>query len=164
LVIAYDAVVDGVHRKAGSYIAKSVHSQKHKKIDTETFLYKIDNGIIDTEISVTSLSGIKLLQGEGPETIGTMELRLFITRQLGVSHALNDIQTYSARTGHMEDEEDEIATYKQIEPKFCMEFDKNSALLDKPRTTREQSKMGARRPGTEPWAIFRFHYRSKGIY
>jgi hypothetical protein len=157
-------VVDGVHRKASFYNAKSVHSQKHKKIHTETFLYKVDNGIIDTEISVTSLSGVKLLQGEGPETIGTMELRLFITRQLGDSHALNDIQTYSTHTGHVEGEEDKITTYKQIEPKFCMGFDKDSALLDKHRTMREQSKMGARRPGTEPWAIFRFHYRSKGIH
>ena len=155
-------MVDGVYRKASSYIAKSVHNQKHKKIDTETFLYRTDKGIIDTEMHVAPLSGVTMSRGEGPETIGTMELRLYITRQIGVNHALSNIEKYSSHKGNVEDDADETATYKQIEPTFRMEFEKNCAPLDKAKATREQRKMEVRRPGTEPWAIFRFHYRSKG--
>lgn len=43
-----------------------------------------------------------------------------------------------------------------------MTFEKNAAPLDRAKLLREQRKMMARRPGTEPWAIFRFHYRSMG--
>jgi hypothetical protein len=165
LIVAYDAVVDGVYRKSSSYIAKTVSNQKHKKLDTENFLYRTDQGIIDTEMYVAPLLGATISQGEGPETIGTMELRLYITRQIGINYSLGNIETYSNhRKDNVEDEVKEDATYKQIAPTLRMDFEKNSMPLDKRAATREQRRMETRRPGTEPWAIFRFHYRSKGWY
>jgi hypothetical protein len=156
-------VVDGVHRKASSYIAKTVSNQKHKKLDTENFLYRTEKGIIDTEIHVAPLLGIAISQGEGPETIVTMELHLYITRQIGVNYALGNIEVYFRQhKGNVEDQVKETATYKQIASTSRMEFEKNSMPLEKQRATREQRRLETRRPGTEPWAIFRFHYRSKG--
>jgi hypothetical protein len=73
--VAYDAIVDGVVRKASSYVAKSVNHQTNKKLDTENFLYKTDKGIIDTEIVVTLLQNVTTEQGDAPSTIGTLEMR-----------------------------------------------------------------------------------------
>jgi hypothetical protein len=157
-------VVDGIHRKASLYAAKTVHNQKNKKLDIEGFLYSTNKGIVETEIHVVPLSGMTAMRGEGRETIGTIELRLYVTRQLGVSHALGNIQDYFNEQGNVEDEVPERAIYRRIEPTLRMEFEENCAPLDKSKANREQRRMGARRPGTEPWAIFRFHYRSEGEF
>jgi hypothetical protein len=156
--------VDGVLRKASSYIAKTVHQHKNKKLDIETFLCKDNKGIIDTDMHVAPLSETTVSKGDGPETVGTMELRLFVTRQLGVSHSLGDIKTYNNTKGNVEDDEEvgEAAMYKQLAPEFQMAFEMNAATLERSKLLREQRKITARRPGTEPWAIFRFHYRSIG--
>ncbi|KAF2831984.1 hypothetical protein CC86DRAFT_400764 [Ophiobolus disseminans] len=163
LTVAFDAVIDGVYRKANSYVAKSVTAQMNKKFEIENFLYRTDKGIIDTEMHVVPLSGVTMSRGEGPETVGTMELRLYVTRQIGVHHALSNIEKYSSNNGNIEDDVDveETATYRQIEPTIKMSFERNCAPLEKRKVTREQRNMEMRRPGTESWAIFRFHYRSK---
>ncbi|CAO2648918.1 Nn.00g098670.m01.CDS01 [Neocucurbitaria sp. VM-36] len=161
LSIAYDTVVDGVLRKANSYNAKDVHLQR-KRIDMETFLYKTDKGIIDTDMLVARLPDwIATQLNEDPETIGTMELRLYLTRQLGVSHTIGSVEKYYTTRNHIEDKTEHTTSYKQIAPTYQMRFEQNSALLEKNKTTREQRKLNAPRPGIEPWAIFRFHYRGK---
>jgi hypothetical protein len=164
LTIAYDAVIDGVHRKASSYSAKSVHNQKNKKLDTDSFLYSTNKGLVETIAQVAPLSGVTTSRGEGPETVGTIELRLYITRQLGVSHAVSNLHHYSNDKGNVEDEVRDSTTYRKIEPTFRIEFEKDSAPLEMAKSNRELRKMEAKRPGTEPWAIFRFHYRSKGKF
>jgi hypothetical protein len=94
-----------------------------------------------------------------------LELRVYITQQLGVSHALTGITKYDSVKGHdIEDDEDEAATYNKIVPTFRMAFEENCASLEKTKASRELLQMEARRPGTEPWAIFRIHYRSKGVF
>ena len=164
LTIAFDAVVDSVLRKSRSYSAKAVSKQSQKKIDTELFLYKTTMGIIDTDLLVTPIIGVAATQGDGAVTIGTLELRVYITRQLGVSHTLTGITKYDNIQGHnIEDEEDEAATYKKIAPTFRMGFEENCAPLEKAKANGELRRTEARRPGSKPWVIFRFHYRSKGI-
>jgi hypothetical protein len=119
-------VIDGIHRKASLYAAKTVHNQKNKKLDIEGFLYSTNKGILETEIHV--------------------------------------VQDYFNEQGNVEDEVPERAIYRRIEPTLRMEFEENCAPLDKSKANRKQRRMGARRPGTEPWAIFRFHYRSEGEF
>lgn len=136
--------------------------QRGRKIDTEKFLYKIEKGIVDTDMVVGPLIGVTTTQGDGTETIGTLELRLYVTRQLDVSHSLGDIKKYSNAGGNIEDDDAQLAIYRQIHPSFLMRFDQNSELLIKAKNSREQTRLDAKRPGTEPWAIFRFHYRSEG--
>jgi hypothetical protein len=155
-------VVDGVLRKSVSSAAKTVHHQKHKKLDIETFLYKSGQESLDTDMLVGSLSGITTIQGEGKETIGTMELRLYITRHIGVDHVSDKFDNYTCVSDNVEDDGPRDATYKMVAPNFQMKFEKNAAALDKPKLNRQLKMMNAKRPGTEPWAIFRFHYRSKG--
>ena len=59
---------------------------------------------------------------------------------------------------------DETATYSSITPQFAMTFEKDVPALDKTKAAAAQRKMQAKRPGTEPWAIFRFHYRDKRTF
>lgn len=160
LLIAYDAVVDGVHRKAATHVAKPVRSQRGKKLDAETFLYQIPQGIVDTHMLVYPLSGVISSQGEATETVGTIELRLYITRQLGVDYALSDIETYHSVGGDHENGGNRPATFKLMPPTFNMAFEKNSAPLDQSASKKVLGKLNSKRPGTEPWAIVRFHCRS----
>lgn len=105
MVLAYDAVVDGVFRKASSYVARTVHYQKNKKIDIDKFLYKAGRETVDTDILVAPISGATTIQGKGKETIGTLELRLFVTRQLGVSHTPSGTKSYDEISGNIKDDE-----------------------------------------------------------
>jgi hypothetical protein len=94
LAVAYDVVVDGTYRKAHLSVAKSVNPQKSKKLDCGTFLFKSKEGMLDTVMAVEPVLGAKAIQSNGPETVGTIELRLFITRQLGVQHNLNNVERH----------------------------------------------------------------------
>ncbi|KAL5122011.1 hypothetical protein ACEQ8H_000227 [Pleosporales sp. CAS-2024a] len=160
--IAYDAIVDGVLRKASSYTAKSVGVQKNKKLDFESFLDKACGAVVDTAMFVSPIAGAVIARGEGKETIGAIELRLYITRQLGVTHLPGRVDNYDENTGNIGNEKNRCATYKLIAPTFQMAFEKSSETLDKARVAREHRKMNSTRPGSEPWAIFRFYYRNKG--
>ncbi|KAJ4347471.1 hypothetical protein N0V95_005392 [Ascochyta clinopodiicola] len=160
LNVAYDFLVDGVCRKAHIYTSKSVQLHKSKKLDFEKFLYQTPDGVIDTDMLVSPRSESVVLGKDAPETIGTMELRVYITRQLGIEHDINGTRKYDkivddANIGA------QVASYKDVAPQFHMTFEKNCSTLDSAKGNRERRKVYAKRPGKEPWAIFRFHYRSK---
>jgi hypothetical protein len=160
--------VDGVLRKANSYAAKAVSFQNKRKIETVKFLYKTTKGIIDTDITVAPLLGFATTQNNDPETIGTLELRLYITRQLGTWHDVGEVKKYFTVGGSIGDKQtgsmEQKASYKVIPPTFRMSFETNAALLEDRQPSLQQRKVDAKRPGTEPWAIFRFHYRSQGEF
>jgi hypothetical protein len=162
LTVAYDAVVDGVYRKADRHDAKTVHQQRSKKLDMTKFLCSISKGTIDTDMSVAPISGTILTQGEATETIGTIELRLYITRQLGVEHAITGIESYHSVDYVLEIDRNRPVSYKQLPPTFRMAFEENSELLNNRARNKYKGRMDQKRPGTGPWAIFRFHYRSPG--
>jgi len=160
--------VDGVLRKANSYAAKVVSFQNKRKIETVKFLYKTTKGIIDTDITVAPLLGFATTQNNDPETIGTLELRLYITRQLGTWHDIGEVKKYFTVGGSIGDKQtgsmEQKVSYKVIPPTFGMSFETNAALLEDRQPSLQQRKVDAKRPGTEPWAIFRFHYRSQGEF
>jgi hypothetical protein len=166
LAVAYDTIVDGVLRKACSYTANAVSYQRNRKIDTERFLYKTKIGIIDTQITITPFQNVVTTQGDAPETIGTIELRLYITRQLGVSHNIADVKKYFNIGGNIADAQaggnEQKASYKLLPPTCSMKFEMDCAPLEDRQPNLQQRRAEAQRPGTEPWAIFRFHYRSQG--
>jgi hypothetical protein len=162
--IAYDAVVDGVYRKAGSYVSRAVHDLKNRRFDMDQFLCRTPKGILDTDMLVAPISREIATRGESVETVGTMELHLYVARQQDVTCTLSGVKRYYSTTGNIEDSESGQNTFKLIAPTFQMSFEQNSAPLDHAKLGREQRKMDARRPGTEPWAIFRFHYRRKGRF
>jgi hypothetical protein len=161
LTVAYDFIVDGVCRKANSYSSKSVQVQKNKKLDFDKLLYQTSDGVIDTDVIVSSRSGPVILNKDAPETIGTIELRVYITRQFGVEHEIKETRKYD----NIDDDADtdiRVASYKDVPPEFHLTFEKNCSTLDGAKGNRERRKVYAKRPGNKPWAIFRFHYRTKG--
>lgn len=82
---------------------------------------------------------------------------------MGVTHTPKQFEKYDSISGNIEDDEEpRSANYKLVPPTYQMTFEKNFAALDKLKLNRQLKLIDAKRPGTEPWAIFRFHYRSKG--
>ncbi|KAI4663576.1 uncharacterized protein J4E78_003992 [Alternaria triticimaculans] len=164
LAVAYDTFVDGILRKAGSHVAKSVILH-NRKLDTETFLCKTSKGIIDTDITVTPLEHAVTIQNDAPETTGTIELRLYITRQLGDWHEIGKVKKYYAHESDMKDRDtggiEQKVGYNRIAPIFRMSFEKDTTPLEDNQSKIYQRRADAKRPGTEPWAIFRFHYRTE---
>jgi hypothetical protein len=128
----------------------------------EHFLFMTPKGIVDTDIIVAPISREIATRSGAVETIGTIELQLYVARQPDVSCALSGVKRYYTTSGNIEDGDAQHATFKLIVPDFQMSFEQNSAPVDNAKAGRERRKMDARRPGLEPWAIFRFHYRSKG--
>ncbi|KAF2650841.1 hypothetical protein K491DRAFT_761458 [Lophiostoma macrostomum CBS 122681] len=158
--IQFDVSIDGICRKAHTIISKAVQAHKSKKIGFDKFLFHTKDGIINTEIFANDVpSGLKFEDGE-TATIGVIELRLCIIRRLGDEHALRDAPVYYE---HIDEglDVDAAAVYSSIVPQFTMTFDKDVQALDKTKSAAWQRKMQAKRPGDKPWAIFRFHYRTK---
>ncbi|KAH7401836.1 hypothetical protein DE146DRAFT_631127 [Phaeosphaeria sp. MPI-PUGE-AT-0046c] len=159
-VIWYDAVIDGVHRKASSYSAKTISHQKNKKLDTEKFMYMTTTtDPIETDMIVGEMStGVVITPGEMTETIGTIELRIYITRQPSVTYTPRGIEKYDSLGNG--DDEVQRAEFKAIPPTLQMTFEEDATPMEHAKINREQRKLDDERPGKEPWAIFRFHYRT----
>ncbi|KAH9878545.1 hypothetical protein IAQ61_001817 [Plenodomus lingam] len=128
-------------------------------LDAATFLHKAQSGTVDAKMIVAPLANYKLSQWQETETIGTMELRLYITRQLGVTHRVKNMNMYYIADTRFADTTETSVLYNQIAPSFQMAFEQDTVVLDGQKALREQRKMDSVRPGNEAWAIFRFHYR-----
>lgn len=186
LDIVCDALMDGIHRKYYSYGARAVRFQKSKKIEIDKFLFKTEDGVIDSQMVVSTL-GMATTQSDLPETIGTMELRLYCTRKIGVSHEVKGVKQYYTEDNRKQNNEDnstsnnddnqkpenskkgsektnQIVSYRQVAPTSQLDIERDSAPISEQAIASYYNKMVPSRPGKEPWAIFRFHYRSKGIY
>ncbi|KAJ4301092.1 hypothetical protein N0V90_003182 [Kalmusia sp. IMI 367209] len=170
LTIAHDTFVDGVLRKANNYVGKTVKLQKSKPLDCEKALLRLDDGFgdkktLDTEMKIAPVSGVSFTQDEGPETIGTIEVRLYVLRMFCDDQPLGKVPTYldchEDEDDDEEEGEDKKATYKTITPEYMINFERNCQELDITTAKRWKKRLVAKRPGRDPWAIFRFHYRSK---
>jgi hypothetical protein len=159
--VHYDVLVDGVCRKSNAFIGKTVTMQKNKKLDVDKFLFQTNDGIVDSPIKTTSIATDVEFVEKGPASLGIMELRLYILRRHGDSHALRDVPIYLEQKGDGHDTENPVG-YSELKPEFTMAYDKESAILDDKDASRNRKKVEAKRPGNEPWAIFRFHYRTRG--
>lgn len=135
--------------------------QKSKKLDIDSVLYQTADGVIDTEMSVVPYTGKTNLDKETCETIGTIELRVYITRQFDVEHEIDEACKYDKVQEDLGSSA-RVANYKDVPPQYQMTFEKNCSTLEGRKGTAEKKKVHAKRPGKEPWAIFRFHYRTKG--
>lgn len=123
------------------------------KTETSTFL--------DTDMFADQIgTGVLVTPGEMTETIGTIELRVYVTWELGVEYTPRGIDKYHnlGENGN----EVQRAEFKTIRPTLQMAFEQDSAILDSNSITRKQRKIDQPRPGKGPWAIFRFHYRTPG--
>ncbi len=119
------------------------------------------DGVIDTDISVAPFSGPMSFDKQALETVGTIELRLYVTRQFDIEHESDNTCKFDKVKG---DTDTNLcrATYKNVPLQFRLVSEKDCSTLDVSKINRERKKVYAARPGKEPWAIFRFHYRTKG--
>ena len=144
----------------------AVNIQTNRKLDTEKFLCKNGKEIIDTEMTAAPLLDVVMTKGDGPETIGAIEHRLYITRQLGVSHEVSSVRKYHEIEGDVEEDHPggtgQNASFKLIPPTLKMRLERDTAPLEGTQPSLYKRRADAKRPGSEPWAIFRFHYRIEG--
>jgi hypothetical protein len=106
---------------------------------------------------------------KGDRSLGTVELRIYVLRRAGDEHALQDIDPFYAvkeeglTPSDLEECESEMS-FTKISPQFMMTYEKKVTPLDAKIAKRHRTKIDGTRPGTEAWAVFRFHFRSKGTY
>lgn len=141
--------------------------QKGVKLDFEEALYQTDDGmgVLDTQMKVVPVSGYNFAQDDELETIGTIEVRLYVLRTFGAEQPLDpDTVTYldDSDNEDTEEEQHKKATYRTTTPEYMIQFEKNVQELHGKNSKAWMKKLHANRPSKEPWAIFRFHYRSKG--
>lgn len=161
-----DAFIDGIHRKCSPHESRGIRCQKNKKIEIDKFLFTKEDQTIDSTMMVAPLDERITIttqsESDSVETIGTIELRLYVTRQLNVVHHVKDTKKYYISDRSSDADTGRIAHYSQIPPTFQLDIDRNSASISKKAENYHNKKMDSPRPGGEPWAIFRFHYRSQG--
>ncbi|OAG00409.1 uncharacterized protein CC84DRAFT_1209377 [Paraphaeosphaeria sporulosa] len=169
LAIHWDLRVDGVLRKANNMISKVVKAQKGVKLDVEEALYLMDDGLseaklLETQMKIVPVSGFNFTKNrDSLETVGTIEIRLYVLRTFGAEFPRDTFMTYL--DDEDEEEKDDMdrkkATYLTIAPDYMVDFEKNCQELDKKTANAWKKKLNTKRPSKNPWAIFRFHYRSK---
>ncbi|KAF2683233.1 hypothetical protein K458DRAFT_404821 [Lentithecium fluviatile CBS 122367] len=157
LAVAYDVVVDGVYRHAHSYNSKSVVNQKNKKLKPPKFLYQVKEEVLETDMKVAPAHKPDTTQGDGPGTLGTIELWIYVLRKFGEEHLMGVVPMYYDQNQDTDNDTKDLVTYN-----FRMAFETNCSAFDQVTANRARKKMDMKRPGKEPWAIFRFHYRNKG--
>ena len=106
--------------------------------------------------------GRKKLQEGDLDDIGTIELQICVLRSFGEEHVLCDVPAYYDVKCDGQDL-DSPAGYYKIAPQHMMKFEENCVTLDNRQANKAKRAMNSKRPGAEPWAIFRFHYRSEGM-
>ena len=161
-----DIYVDGVCRRSKSTSGKSI-TRRSEKLDCINWLVKTEGGVVETECEVTALPEEKLNEGdedvERCPHVGTIEVRLYVLRRIGETHPF---QLQEQTNFYFDEEEDEYMAPEEgsakIPAQTYLRFEKNSTVLDKIQANRYQKHARSKRPGKEEWAIFRFHYRSKG--
>ncbi|KAF9730611.1 hypothetical protein PMIN03_009411 [Paraphaeosphaeria minitans] len=163
LSVHWDLHVDGVLRKANNMISKTVKPQKAIKLDVEEALYLRNDGLgktklLETEMKIVPISGYSCTENAFHlETVGTIEVRLYVLRTFGAELARDNFITY-LNDGDMCQKK---AFYNDIAPNYMIGFETNVPELEKKTANVWNKKLNMKRPSKDPWAIFRFHYRSK---
>jgi hypothetical protein len=167
LKIAYDVVVDGTLRASNFYLAKAVTCLKGRKFGFDNFLYQKGKGILETAMKVSLADPGLATKGEGQETLGTVEVRLYVLRRFGEEHDIEGLRIYDdteEKAENNDSDQKKDATYNIIEPDLTMVFEEDCVSLGTKGMKAQRSKVSKPRPGKAPWAVFRFHYRTKGKY
>ncbi|KAF2178595.1 hypothetical protein K469DRAFT_754436 [Zopfia rhizophila CBS 207.26] len=140
--------------------AKSVRTYRSKS-DLDKFLFQSGNDVREAELLVKAIASDIVPQENGKETIGTIEVELSVFRRFGDGHALRDIEMYY-EVQDLGPELRETVGYKTVPPNLQITYDlSKAATLIKGTATRRHKLYGEKRPGSEAWAVFRFHYRTK---
>ncbi|KAF2474981.1 uncharacterized protein BDR25DRAFT_340611 [Lindgomyces ingoldianus] len=156
--LQHDVLVDGILRQTKIDKSTSV-KKKNYHSDITKFRFQYDKEVKETEIMATKIdSNVNLVEGE-EEIFGMIEVRISVLRRFGQEYSLRDIALYpdDPEDGHEETEE---AGYTKIAPQFRITHDKNVPFMNR-RSAREKFKQCKdQRPGKEPWAVFRYYYRT----
>jgi hypothetical protein len=167
LKIAYDVVVDGTLRASNFYLAKAVTCLKGRKFGFDNFLYQKGKGILETAMKVSVVAPGLATKSEGQETLGTVEVRLYVLRRFGEEHDIEGLRIYDdteEKADNNDSDQKKQVTYHTIEPDLTMAFEEDCVSLGTKGMKAQRSKVSKPRPGKAPWAVFRFHYRTKGQY
>lgn len=138
--------------------------KKNKRLDADKFLFKTETGsIVETELFVTKLPADVSIDNKVANCLGTIEARVYVLRRFGDEHALQDKDPYYSVVGEAHNPDGDVGC-EIIAPEFTITYTKDASAHEHGVAARIKRKMNSKRPGHEPWAIFRFHYRSIGIY
>ncbi|CAI6342032.1 unnamed protein product [Periconia digitata] len=168
VAISYDVAIDGILRKAKHFEPKHV-GRTNMKVDCDKFWYKKDKAIIETDAVVEVEPDLNVTQKDQPETIGTIDIRLFMGRKLGDTCSVGNNRTYyndgmdiDLEDPNTDGNETPLSpiTYRNIAQDVKILFNRDCAALDSRAVTRNRTNTDKKRPGKVPWAVFRFHLRS----
>jgi len=162
MAIFRDVSVDGILRKSIKWSGKSFSKQSSKALDIDKFLFQTGDDIMDTGINITTAPDLISVEKHGIETIGTIELRLYALRTPGEGYISQTSPTYYSSSDTGEESIQKEAHFTRIPVQFVAKPKKDCETVDKASAVRFKRNMEKLRPGKEPWAIFRFHYRLLG--
>lgn len=163
MTIQCDALVDGICRKATIYSSKVMGTHKSKTIGFDKVLFNTKDGVIESNLTVKPINENVHTEENAPITLGTVEFRISVLRNVGDKHALRDVSMYYESTGDGHNV-DEPVGFKTVKPEFTMTHEEDCPTLESKKANAEQRKIKSARPGNEAWAVFRFYYRKAGRY
>jgi hypothetical protein len=145
-----------------SFSGKHVACQKSKNLGADTYLFTTIDGVVESSLVVEALPSATVLQEDAKAIVGTIEMRVYVLRRFGDHHMPQDLPKYheSVWKGTRRKADDPVG-YTTIEPDFVLTAEEDLAAIETRLANKYRKAMDGARPGLEPWAIFRFHYRRK---
>lgn len=161
-----DVYIDGICRMACRFAGTAVSKQSSRKLCHDNkYLFRTLDGIIESPLVVEQIPSEYQIDENAPVSVGTIEVRVYVLRSFGEKYRRTGPAYYDyvkdgmASTGERRERRVE---YKTIQPEFSMTYQRldDCPLLDDKQTKKHMRTMDANR--VEPWATFRFHYRTLG--
>lgn len=159
----FDLVVDGIVRNAEATKPKDwVEKRYVHKFNTA---YDMVGGRV-TEVDLITkdlVADAMVHDVEGADTLGCIEMRVWVLQEAGQETTKQATKTFENCAGWRDLAG--LKTFACIRPAHEIEMVENEFNpLITVKMNNARKKTGGVRPGTEPWVVFRFFYRTQGMF
>lgn len=143
------------------FIGKAV-SRANRSIGSDGFFYRTEHGTVESKLVVKPIYSDLDFDTNAPITIGTIEIRVYLLRRFDEEQSIQ-MQKFHECVDEGHDTAKPVG-YNSIKPDYAMTFEKDLGEIELRIRNKAQKAMNTVRPGTAPWAIFRFHYRDRSKF
>ncbi|KAK3079976.1 hypothetical protein LTS18_003465 [Coniosporium uncinatum] len=156
----YDIIVDGVLRFTRAFKSRQTkHTSKKPPELFEYVLVKDGKGVRCGSLEVQDLASPASTQSTF-ESAGTIEVRISVLREPTGKHANDDVNTFDEIDGWKEMWHNATHAAVPVTHEIAFPATKDDAL-SKTAVTNCRRAAKKPRPGSKPWAVFKFLYRSR---
>lgn len=159
--IQFDLVVDGVLRNSEKTTRKTEKKERKPERFDRGFYAQSKTSIVQAEMEIKALdvSAYPSVQVDGKDSVGTIEVRISVLRdEHEERHKLDDVRSFETIMDWKEAHR--TPSYSKVRPVQQVDLVPSDQQPTKTQMTKLRLRSSGHRPGSKPWVVFRFYYRT----